>query len=190
MLNWNVLVKVKEHNFSPAYLMLEKLGKVYQSNFENILLVNVHSIPEFLADFDRQIKDSDALDLFERIVPITQTFDFQSAEEFETKAKEVVLNWTPMLAGKKFYVKMHRIGFKDRIDRHEEETFLNLVILQELEKLGNPGQIGGVDPDVVVVVETVTERAGMACWTREDLQNYPWLGMGLVVRMSQSQNST
>ncbi|MEL7010346.1 MAG: hypothetical protein AAFY50_23805 [Cyanobacteria bacterium J06648_1] len=182
MLDWNVLVKVKEHSFSPAYLMLEKLGKVYQSDFENILLVKVASIPEFLDNCDRKFtEDSGAIALFERIVPVTQTFDFQSAAEFETKAKKIVLDWLSTLAGKKFYVRMHRIGFKDRIDRHEEETFLDLVILQELEKLGSPGEISGVDPDIVVAVETVTERAGMALWTRQDLADYPWLGMGLMV---------
>ena len=182
MLDWNVLVKVKEHSFSPAYLMLEKFGKVYQSDFENLLLVKVASIPEFLANFDRTLKeDRSLINLFERIVPVTKTFDFQSAKEFETKAQEVVLDWMPMLAGKKFYVRMHRIGFKDRIDRHEEETFLDLVILQELEKIGKPGEISGVDPDVIVAVETVTERAGLACWTRQGLRDYPWLGLGLLV---------
>ncbi|MEM8828397.1 MAG: hypothetical protein AAGE96_03450 [Cyanobacteria bacterium P01_G01_bin.19] len=182
MLDWNVLVKVREHSFSPAYLFLEKLGKVYQSDFENILLVKVESIPQFLAECDRIFKeDSNLLNLFERIVPVTKTFSFQTAEEFETKAKQIVVDWLPILAAKKFYVRMHRIGFKDRIDRHEEETFLDLVILQELEKIGSPGQIGGIDPNVIVAVETVTERAGLACWTSQDLQTYPWLGLGLLV---------
>ncbi|MCC0178174.1 hypothetical protein I4641_14420 [Waterburya agarophytonicola K14] len=182
MLYWNVLIKVQKHNFSPAYLLLEKLGRVYQSDFEDLLLVKVESIPQFLAECDRAFKkDAHLLNLFERIVPVTKTFDFQSQEEFETQAKEIVMDWIPMLADKKFYVRMHRIGFKDRIDRHEEETFLDLVILQELENIGKPGQIGGVDPDMIVAVETVTERAGLACWTRQDLQAYPWLGSGLLV---------
>lgn len=182
MLDWNILVKVKEHNFSPAYIFLEKFGKVYQSDFENLLLLKVEAIAQFMAECDRAFKeDPKLLNLFERIVPVTATFNFQSAQEFETKAKEIVMDWIPMLAGKKFYVRMHRIGFKDRIDRHEEETFLDLVILQELENIGKPGQIGGVDPDVIVAVETVTERAGLACWTSSDLQDNPWLGLGLLV---------
>lgn len=182
MLDWNVLVKVKEHSFSPAYLQLEKLGKVYQSDFENLLLIKVPDIPQFLTSFNQKLEEnSNLIDLFARIVPVTNTFNFQSAKEFESKAKKIVLDWTQILAGKKFYVRMHRIGYKDRIDRHEEETFLDLVILQQLEKIGNPGRIGGIDPDVIIAVETVTERAGLACWTRQDLQDYPWLGLGLMV---------
>lgn len=181
MLDWNVLVNVRQHGFSSAYLLLEKLGAVYQSDFENILLMKVANIAQFLAEMNAQIaKNSSTTNLFNRIVPVTKTFSFQSQSEFETKAKEIVFNWMPMLAGKKFYVRMHRIGFKDRIDRHEEETFLDLVILQELERMGKPGEIGGLDPDVIVAVETVSGRAGLSCWTCQDLQRYPWLKLGLT----------
>ena len=181
MLDWNVLIDVREHSFSPAYLLLEKFGKVYQSDFENILLLKVVSIPQFMASFNQRLLENPSLkELYNRVVPITSSFSFQSSEEFETKAKEIVLGWMPMLAGKKFYVRMHRIGFKDRIDRHEEETFLDLVILQELERISKPGTIGGLDPDVIVAVETVSERAGLSCWTRQDLSTYPWLKLGLV----------
>ena len=181
MLDWNVLIDVRQHSFSPAYLLFEKFGKVYQSDFENILLLKVASVPQFLEDFNRKLLENPSLkELVNRIVPVTKTFSFQSQAEFETRAKEIVLDWMPMLGGKKFYVRMHRIGFKDRIDRHEEGTFLDLVILQELEKLGTPGEIGGLDPNIFVAVETVSGRAGLSCWTHQDLENYPWLKLGLV----------
>ena len=187
MLDWNVLVDVRQHSFSPAFLLLERFGKVYQSDFENILLMKVANIAQFLAELDLKIKqDSGIVNLFNRIVPVTKTFSFQSQSEFETKAKAVVLEWLPMIAGNKFYVRMHRIGFKDRIDRHEEETFLDLVILQELERIGIPGEIGGLDPDVIVAVETVSDRAGLSCWTRQDLSTYPWLKLGLTTLKRES----
>ena len=176
MLDWNVLIEVRQHSFSPAYLLLEKFGKVYQSDFENILLLKVANIPQFMESFNQKLLKNPSLkELYNRVVPITSSFSFQSSEEFETKAKEIVFDWMPKLAGKKFYVRMHRTGFKDRIDRHEEETFLDLIILQELERIGKPGEIGGLNPDVIVTVETISERAGLSCWTRQDLENYPWL---------------
>ncbi|MEM7762259.1 MAG: hypothetical protein AAF298_29705 [Cyanobacteria bacterium P01_A01_bin.40] len=176
MLDWNVLVDVRQHGFSSAYLLLEKLGAVYQSDFENILLMKVANISQFLAELNTKIeKDPSVANLFNRIVPVTKTFSFQSQEEFETKAKEIVFDWIPELVGKKFYVRMHRIGFKDRIDHHEEETFLDLVILQELEKIGKLGTIGALDSDILIAVETVSQQAGLSCWTRQDLSKYPWL---------------
>jgi tRNA(Ser,Leu) C12 N-acetylase TAN1 len=176
MIDWNVLINVHEHSFSRAYLLFEEFGTVYQSDFEDVLLMKVESIPDFLEAFNtRMLKDPTLKVVASRIVPVTSTFLFGSQEEFETKAKEAVLNWIPKLAGKKFNVRMHRKGLKDRIDRHEEETFLDLIILQELEAIGNPGKIGSVDPDVFIAVETVSQQAGLSCWTHQDLQKYSWL---------------
>jgi tRNA(Ser,Leu) C12 N-acetylase TAN1 len=115
------------------------------------------------------------LQLLARVVPVTCTFSFQSPEEFETKAKEAVLYWLPQLEGKKFYVRMHRRGFKGRISSLEEEHFLDKILLEELVKIGNPGQITFENPDAIVVVETVGQQAGLSCWTREEWQRYPLL---------------
>lgn len=176
MLDWNVLVDVREHCFSSTYLLLEKFGTVYQSDFENILLMKIDDTARFLAYLNSRIeKEPSIANLFNRVVPVTKTFSFQSQSEFKTKAKEVVLEWLPILEGKQFYVRMHRKGMKDCIDRHKEETFLDLVILQELERIGKPGLIGGIDPDVIVVVETISNQAGMSYWTSQDLKRYPWL---------------
>jgi tRNA(Ser,Leu) C12 N-acetylase TAN1 len=183
MLDWNVLVDVRQHSFSPAYLLFEEFGTVYQSDFEDILLLKVNSIPEFIAAFNqRLVEDPDVTELTNRVMPVTSIFSFQSQEEFETKAKKVVLERLPMLEGKKIHVRMHRKGFKDRIDRHEEETFLDQIILQELEKIGKPGIISGIDPDVIVSVETISDRAGLSFWTRQDWEKSPWLKLEGVYR--------
>ena len=180
MIDWNVLVEIRQHNFSPAYLLFEKFGAVYQSDFENVLLMKVESTPNFLKAFNTKLLENPGWEkIFSRIVPVTSTFSFQSQQEFEIKAKKVILEWLPVLAGRKFYVRMHRKGMKNHIDRYEEETFLDLVILQELEKIGEPALIGGIDPDVIVAVETISHQAGLSYWTRQDLQNYPWLNLDL-----------
>jgi hypothetical protein len=43
-----------------------------------------------------------------RLIPVTVSFTFQSASEFEEKAREAVLPWLPRLAGKGFYVRVDR----------------------------------------------------------------------------------
>ena len=179
MLDWNVIVKVHEHSFSPAYLLLEELGKVYQSDFEDVLLLKVESVADFLEKFNHKLaKEPNILKNFSRIVPVTATFSFQSVTEFETKAKEVVLSWLPNLAAKSFYVDMHRLGLKGQISSNVEEDFLDRTLLEELEKMGNPGMVDFADPDVLIAVETVSHQAGLSFWTREDLQRYPWLKLG------------
>lgn len=100
---------------------------------------------------------------------------FQSPEEFEAKAREAVGSWLTRLAGKSFHVRLHRRGFKRRLSSQEEERSLDTFLLQSLEQRGTPGRITFDDPDAIIAVETVGQRAGFSLWTREDMQRYPFL---------------
>jgi tRNA(Ser,Leu) C12 N-acetylase TAN1 len=90
-----------------------------------------------------------ALSFLSRLIPVTDTFSFQSPGEFEEKAKEIVLAWVPELAGKSFHVRMRRRGFKGRLSGLEEEHFLDKVLIEALEKTGNPGHITFENPDAI-----------------------------------------
>ena len=76
------------------------------------------------------------------------------------------------------YLLSEKFGKVDRSDR-QEETFFD-IILEELE-IGEPGLIGSIDPDVLIAVETVSDRARLSSWTGQDLQRYPWLRSGLTI---------
>ncbi len=176
MLHWNVVVNLHEHGFKRAFKVLQGLGAVYTTEFLNVLVMEVSNIPRFLETFKAWVSDDPSLlKIISRVVPVTSTFSFQSPAEFETKAKEAVLYWLPLLAGQNFHVRMHRRGFKGSISSHDEERFLDKILLEELVKMGNPGHITFEDPDCYIVVETVGQQAGLSCWNREDLQRYPWL---------------
>ncbi|MDJ0648038.1 MAG: THUMP domain-containing protein [Xenococcaceae cyanobacterium MO_188.B19] len=176
MFNWNVVVNLHEHGFRKAFKLLQGLGAVYTTDFLNVLVMKVSNIPHFLETLNDWVSsDSSLLKLISRIVPVTATFSFQSPEEFETKAQETVLDFLPLLEGKSFHIRMHRRGFKGQIRSLDEERFLDKILLEELVKLGEPGQITFEDPDAIIVVETVGQQAGLSCWNREDLQRYPLL---------------
>ncbi len=176
MFHWNVVVSLHEHGFRRAFKLLQGLGAVYTTEFLNVLVMEVSNIPRFLETLNAWVsEDPSLLKLISRIVPVTSTFSFQSAEEFETKAQEAILYWLPQLADKSFHVRMHRRGFKGRLASPEEERFLDQVLLKELGKIGNPGHITFEEPDAIIVVETVGQQAGLSCWNREDLQRYPFL---------------
>lgn len=176
MFHWNVVVNLHEHGFRRACRLLQGLGAVYNTEFLNVLVMEVSNIPRFLETLNAWVsEDPNLLQLLARVVPVTCTFSFQSPEEFETKAKEAVLPWVSQLAGKSFHVRMHRRGFKGRISSPEEERFLDRILLEELVKIGKPGHITFADPDAILVVETVGQQAGLSCWNREDLQRYALL---------------
>lgn len=176
MFHWNVVVNLHEHGFRRAFELLQGLGAVYTTDFLNVLVMEVSNIPRFLETLNTWMSDDPNLaKLLSRVVPVTSTFSFQSPAEFETKAKEAVLYFLPNLAGKSFHIRMHRRGFKGRLSSHNEERFLDEILLEELGKIGSPGQITFEDPDAIIVLETVGQQAGLSCWNREDLQRYPLL---------------
>ena len=176
MFHWNVVVNLHEYGFRRAFKLLQGLGAVYTTEFLNVLVMEVSNIPRFLETLNAWVSDDPSLlKLISRIVPVTSTFSFQSPEEFETKAKEAVLYFLPLLGGKSFHIRMHRRGFKGRLSSHDEERFLDTILLEELGKIGNPGHITFENPDAIIVVETVGQQAGISCWTREELQSHPLL---------------
>lgn len=176
MRDWNVIITVHEHGFVQARELLEAFGPVKRTDYFNVLTMKVDDPDRFMDDLREEIsRNLEILSFLARVIPLTHIFDFQTADEFETKAKEIVLTWEPQLAGKGFHVRMHRRGFKGRLSRTEEEQFLNKVLLDALEKSGTPGHITFENPDAIMAVETIGQRAGLSLWTREDLERYPFL---------------
>jgi hypothetical protein len=74
-------------------------------------------------------------------------------------------------------VRLHRRGFKGRLSTQVEERFLDTFLLESLERAGAPGHIRFEEPDAIVAVKTVGQRAGLALWTRDDLKRYSFLGL-------------
>jgi tRNA(Ser,Leu) C12 N-acetylase TAN1 len=85
------------------------------------------------------------------------------------------MNWLPRLQGASFHVRMHRRGFKQAMSSQVEERFLDHAMLDALAELGHPGRIIFDDPDMIIDVETVGNRAGLSIWSRADLERYAFL---------------
>jgi tRNA(Ser,Leu) C12 N-acetylase TAN1 len=176
VLDWNVVATVRDEGFIKALALLEQFGPVSRTEFFNVLVMRVDDIPNLLEALRQQIeKDPEVEAILARLVPASHVFTFRTPEEFKTKASEGARTWVQQLAGRRFHVRMHRRGFKGRLSSLAEEQFLDEVLLNALEKIGHPGLINFDDPDVIVSVETVAQRAGLSLWNREDLQRYPFL---------------
>lgn len=178
MQDWNVIVTIREKGFGEAVKLLEQFGPVSGTDFFNVLVMKTNDTRMLLEALNKEIEENPGtLNFISRVVPVTETFNFQSKEEFESRAKEIVLQWAPQLTGKSFHVRMHRRGFKGRLSSIEVEQFLDGILLQHLEQLGSPGRIDFENPDAIIAVETVGQGAGLSCWARKDLVSYPFLGL-------------
>ncbi|MEJ2552519.1 MAG: hypothetical protein P8164_08450 [Gammaproteobacteria bacterium] len=175
MEDWNVVVTVQEGHYRQAGRLLRSYGRVRHTAFYDVLTLRVDDVRRFLETVREDTAASPEKYAGIRFMPVQKSFRFQSPEEFEALAREAAGEWVPELAGKTFYVRMHRRGFKGRLSSQEEERFLDGVLLAGIEKTGNSGRISFEDPDAVCVVETVGQRAGLALWTREDRRRFPFL---------------
>jgi tRNA(Ser,Leu) C12 N-acetylase TAN1 len=176
-MDWNVIVSVNQYGYMAVRDFLHDYGKVKSTDFFNVLVMRVEDIEQFLDDMESAFSTADpVMKHIGHIMPVTDSFIYQSPEEFEQQAKEIVTHWLDKLAGQHFYVRMHRRGFKGRLSSIDEERFLDEFILDSLEQQGKPpAKLDFEDPDTVIALETVGQEAGLSLWSREQLVRYPFL---------------
>jgi tRNA(Ser,Leu) C12 N-acetylase TAN1 len=174
--DWNTVATVQDKHFTKACEVLGEFGPVKRTAYYNVVVARIDDVPRFLDSLIEWFGRYPELPaVFGRISPLEHCFAFQDAAEFEAKAKAAALGFVPQLANKTFHVRMYRRGFKGRLTSPDEERFLDGALLAALETAGTPGRITFDDPDAIIVVETVDNRAGMALWPREHLRRYPFL---------------
>lgn len=179
MHDWNVVITARDKGYNLTRELLEelKLGSFARTNFYNVIVMKVDDPQRLLDKMEELGKQSPDIYSYaiSRIAPAQYAFNFQSPEEFESKAREIVVAWVSALAGKSFHVRLHRRGFKGRLSTQDEERFLDDTLLGALLSRGTPGSIEFDRPDAIIQIETVGNRAGMSLWSSENLSRYPFL---------------
>lgn len=176
MHNWNVVFTLYESHFRQTKEFLETIGRVGKTDYFNVLVMKVDDIDHFLEEMKKYLQAEPNLDnMISRVMPASVTFDFQTPAEFETRVIEAVEPLAQQLSGNSFYVRMHRRGFKDRLSSQDEEQMLDRFLKEKLDEQGTTGSIDFDDPDYIIDIETVGQRAGIGIWTREQRLLYPFL---------------
>lgn len=178
-LDWNVVVTAYDRDgLRRARWFLSRHGEVAGTEFHNVLVVRVADIAAFLeAVSDATRHDVGILNDIARIMPAQATFGFATAAEFEGQARAIARQWADRMAGGSFHVRLHRRrGCSPvRLSAQTEERLLDDSLLDRMRELGRSGSISFHDPDWVIDIETVGERAGMSLWSRDDLRRFPFL---------------
>ena len=173
MKDWNVVVSVFQDGYSRALRALQKLGVAERSPYHNVLVMKVNDPAILLEAIEKRTEESPALyDAISRVAPAMRNFDFLSEEEFIEKAKVFFLEWLPDLTGRSFHVRLRRRGTKHDLQTQEAERLFNNAIVDAATSAGTPSTISFTDPDVVIEVDTIDNRAGLGLWTREELARY------------------
>lgn len=174
MIDWNVIVTV-HRDFDRAAELLRRLGTIQRTGLYNVIAMRVPDVPAFLEEIAQLPEDQHFFEIISHVVPITHKLWFTTADELERKVWNVVLGWAPQLAGKSVHVRMRHRGHKGELHGLELERRLGRALLAELARRGAPGRFALDDPDAVISIETLRDEAGLALWTRADLESYPFL---------------
>jgi tRNA(Ser,Leu) C12 N-acetylase TAN1 len=76
---------------------------------------------------------------------------------------------------KKFYVRVKRRGHKGEISSQEIEREIAGFLVGNLEKTGKEAHVSFDDPDIIILVETIGNWAGVTSITREMKERYALL---------------
>ena len=173
MKDWNVVVSVFQDGYSRALRALQKLGLAERSPYHNVLLMKVADPAVLLEAIEKRTEQNPALyDAISRVAPAMRSFDFLSEEEFVENSKTIFREWLPRLAGRSLHVRLRWRGTKHELRTQEAERLLNDAIVDAAASAGMPSTISFIDPDVVIEVDTIDDRAGLGLWTREELAGY------------------
>lgn len=167
MHDWNVVVSVRSECYQWVRQRLREYARVDRTDYYNILALRVADPDVFIDELcGATVADPRLRACLARAMPAPHSFLFQTAEEFEQRARQAVAHFLPALGGKTFYVRMHRRGFRGTLASQKLEQLLDKYLLESLAAAGTPGQVRFADADAVVVIETVGQWAGVALVTR------------------------
>jgi tRNA(Ser,Leu) C12 N-acetylase TAN1 len=171
--DWNVIVTIYQQGFRRALRALEDIGPTERSPYHNVLVMKVDDPMSVLETVERLTDERPALyDAIARVAPAMRTFEFQSAASFKDNATSIMLEWLPGLTGRSFHVRLHRRGPGLDLRTPDGERFFDEAIIAATTAAKTPARISFADPDVVIVVDTIDDRAGLALWTRDDLARH------------------
>jgi hypothetical protein len=120
--SWNVVVTLEGPGYRQALELLAYYGRVRETGFFNVVVLEVDDLGAFMERLRLDAKSiGEVKQHIGRALPAQRSFRFDSREEFERAAEEAVLAWLPRLAGKRFYVRLHRRGLKGELSSIDEE---------------------------------------------------------------------
>jgi tRNA(Ser,Leu) C12 N-acetylase TAN1 len=171
--DWNVIVTIYQQGFRRVLAALRKIGPAERSPYHNVLIIKVDDPGAALATIERRIEENTALyDAIARVAPAQRTFDFQSVETFYDSAKSILREWLPRLTGRSFHVRLHRRGSRFDLPSPDVERRMDEFIINATTDAGSASHVSFSDSEVVVVIDTIDDRAGISLWTREDLARH------------------
>jgi tRNA(Ser,Leu) C12 N-acetylase TAN1 len=177
MADWNVLATSLEGRRDALLLSLRKLGRFRPGGYRNVVIGLVEDRDEFLVRVREALAAEGLLPTaLAKVVPIETTalIDADTAVTTLAAAAEPFLD---RLAGGSFFVRLERRGLKGRLHSPTVEREVGDHVWRALAARGHTPRVDFADPDAVLVIETIGDRAGLAVITRALRREYPFVNI-------------
>lgn len=175
MMEWNILATAFRRQERYLLWLLKNYGEFKGSGYRDVVIGWVKDVNTFLESLESLRRENpEKLRSLSQIVPVERTFQFDLSD-FRDKAKEAISLYVELVENRRFYVRVQRRGHKGEISSHEVEKEMDAFILDALKSNGKQAQIDFKDPDRIIVVETIENRAGVGLITKDMKEKYPFI---------------
>lgn len=172
MAEWNILATSFMREERHLIRILGRYGEFKRTPFRDVLLGHVDDASEFLETLERE--GPERLRSLSQVVPLDKDFHFELSDIRE-KLMDALSPYVEELENKSFHVRVSRRGHKGEISSLEIEKEMDAFIMGSLAKAGKEARIDFDDPDLIIIVETIGNWAGVGLITREMKERYHFI---------------
>ena len=173
---WNLLVTSLEGQRESLLASLRALARFRRGGFPNVLVATVDDPREFLA----RLRDTHAASPVVRAalgkaIPIDRTVRFADPATFVDDVTATLAPLAERLAGRTFFVRVFRRGFRGTIDSTRAEGEIGARLVDLLTTRGDHPHVRFADPDVIIAIETLRDEVGIALLDRDIRLAHPFV---------------
>jgi tRNA(Ser,Leu) C12 N-acetylase TAN1 len=175
MMEWNILATSFKGRERYLIRFLNNYGNFRGSGFRDVIRGRVEDVNAFLETLKTlQKEDPKKLRSLSQVVPLEKTFLFELTD-LSNKLKEAISSYVELLENRRFYVRARRRGHKGEVSSQELEKEMDAYIMESLDKLGRQANVNIEESEMIIVVETIGNWAGVGLITREMKEKYNFI---------------
>lgn len=166
-MEWNVLVTAfirKERVLLP---LLREFGEFQGSGFRDVIIGAVENRDGFFEAVERLRREHPGrVRHLSRLAPMDRTFRFDVADLREKLKEALTPCANALVKGSTFFIRVRRRGHKGELSSLEIEQEMSGFSIDLAEKAGRQVHVRFEEPDTILIVETIGNRAGVGIITR------------------------
>jgi tRNA(Ser,Leu) C12 N-acetylase TAN1 len=172
--DWNVLATSVEGARPVLLGGLRRHGAFRGAGYRNVLIGRVVDRSAFFAALREDLARAPLLAAaIGRVLPIDQVLQLDE-DDPQASLEPAIAALGARVAGS-FFVRLERRGLHGALHSSEAERTLGATLWRAIEATGHTPRVTFQDPDVVVAIETLGPRAGIALVDRTLRQTYPFI---------------